>query len=87
MSNTNSEVLSSLDSYKSYAAEYERRKREEEKAASSLQPDPTTKQNLAALSNKKRVEDEIAETLRKIKEKVGEGDGMSCLIIFFLPPF
>ena len=63
----NSEVLSTLDSFKDYAEEYEKRRRAEESSQAGPTPDQI-KENLA-LMKKKSIAEEIAETLRKIKEK------------------
>ena len=56
-----------LDGYKTYAAEYEERKKieEDERKRKSAEEEKVIEENL----KKKSIQEEIAETLRKIKEQ------------------
>ena len=63
----NADILTILDGYKSYAAEYEERKKkeEEERKRKTAEEEKVIQENL----KKKSIQEEIAETLRKIKEQ------------------
>ena len=61
------DILSSLEGMTDYASEYEKRKASEESTSHTLSPEQI-KQGLANMQ-KKSIADEIAETLRKIKEQ------------------
>ena len=63
----NADILTILEGYKNYAAEYEDRKKKEEKEeeAKRAQEKKVIEENL----KRKSVQEEIAETLRKIKDQ------------------
>ena len=66
----NADILTILDGYKSYAAEYEERKKkeEEEQKRKSAEEKRIIEENL----KKKSIQEEIADTLKKIKEQEAE---------------
>ena len=66
----NADILTILDGYKSYAEEYEERKKkeEEEQKRKSLEEKRIIEENL----KRKSIQDEIAETLQKIKRQEEE---------------
>ena len=63
----NADILTILEGYKSYAAEYEERKKKEEKQEElrKAEEEKVIEENL----KRRSVQDEIAETLQKIKEQ------------------
>ena len=63
----NADILTILEGYKSYAAEYEERKKKEEKQEElrKAEEKKVIEENL----KRRSIQDEIAETLRKIKEQ------------------
>lgn len=66
----NADILTILDGYKTYAAEYEERKKkeEEEQKRRATEDQKVIAENI----KRKNIQDEIAETLRKIKEQESE---------------
>ena len=63
----NADILTILDGYKSYAAEYEERKKKQEQEEKMKKDEEDKK--IAENAKKKSIQEEIAETLRKIKEQ------------------
>ena len=63
----NADILEILDGYKAYAAEYEERKKkeEEEQKRRAAEEKKIIEENM----KRKNIQDEIAETLRKIREQ------------------
>lgn len=63
----NADILTILEGYKNYAADYEERKKKEEKQeeARRLEERKVVEENL----KRKSIQEEIAETLKKIKEQ------------------
>ena len=63
----NADILTILEGYKSYAAEYEERKKKEEKQEElrKAEEKKVIEENL----KRRSIQDEIADTLRKIKEQ------------------
>ena len=66
----NADILDILDGYKAYAAEYEERKKkeEEEQKRRAAEEKKIIEENM----KRKNIQDEIAETLRKIREQEDE---------------
>merc|ERR1712013_626955 len=63
----NADILTILDGYKTYAAEYEERKKREEEEEKKRKGEEGIK--ILEVAKKKSIQEEIAETLRKIKEQ------------------
>lgn len=78
----NADILTILDGYKAYAADYEERKKkeEEEQKRRSAEEKKVIEENL----RKKNIQDEIAETLRKIKEQEAEDAKVIMIYVYIL---
>lgn len=78
----NADILTILDGYKAYAADYEERKKkeEEEQKRRSAEEKKVIEENL----RKKNIQDEIAETLRKIKEQEAEDAKVIKIYVYIL---
>ena len=76
----NADILTILEGYKSYAAEYEERKNKEQKQEElrKAEEKKVIEENL----KRRSIQDEIAETLRKIKEQEAADAKVSLLWIF-----
>ena len=81
----NADILTILDGYKTYAAEYEERKKkeEEEQKRRRAEEEKVVAENL----KRKNIQDEIAETLRKIKEQEAEDAKVTLFYNFFVKCF
>ena len=77
----NADILTILDGYKAYAADYEERKKkeEEEQKRNAAEERKVIEENL----RKKNIQEEIAETLRKIKEQEAEDAKVNYVFTFF----
>ena len=78
----NADILTILDGYKTYAAEYEERKKkeEEEQKRRRAEEEKVVAENL----KRRNIQDEIAETLRKIKEQEAEDAKVTFFDNFFV---
>ena len=76
----NADILTILEGYKSYAADYEERKKKEEKQEELRKKEE--KKVIEENLKRRSIQEEIAETLRKIKEQEA-ADAKVCLCFFF----